>query len=286
MLSMLFFQKLICTFAVTLGLTLTPSDSGIQRVVEFSQVYPTFENLEKGSILVLDVDEVILRDQDAVLSPAGDSLKFQIFNEYYSEAKSKKEIEEVVRTLSLPLILAQKQLVDSNLPEVIKKLQERGVTVIGLTSCPTQSFGVVDNFINWRHTQLNAFGIHLEDSLPGTGDFKLEEMSSQVPPPIFSQGVLFTEGFTKADVLIAFLRKTNLKPKRIVFIDDMARNAHQMEIKLTQKDIPHMVFHFNPFYHQQQKEIDECLARFQYEYLFKHKKWLKDDEANALMKKN
>ncbi len=277
---MAFKKYLLCFIFSFVGLF--PLQASVVQVESFKQIESTLESLDSNALVVIDVDEVMLTDQDLILKPMGDPLKFQIFNEYYIAAKSEREEEEVSKTLSLSLLLSQKTLLEEDLPQMITSLQKRKIKVIALTSCPTKSFGVIENLEKWRLNHMREFGIHLERSFPCLKRFLIEGLASQnIPMPIFNRGVLFTEGFSKADVLASFLKKVEMKPSRVVFIDDLSRNLQQMDTKLIQMKIPHSGFQ----YQGQQTELppNEKLARFQFEYLFKYKKWLSDEEAKALL---
>lgn len=275
------FKKHLFCFLISL-LGLCPLQASIEKIESFKQIESTLESLDSNALVVIDVDEVMLTDQDLILKPMGDPLKFQIFNEYYSSTKNKREEEEVSKILSLSLLLSQKTLLEEDLPQMITSLQKRKIKVIALTSCPTTSFGVIENLERWRLNHMREFGIHLERSFPCLNRFLIGGLaSSNIPMPIFNRGVLFTEGFSKAEVLAAFLRKVEVKPSRIVFIDDLSRNLQQMDAKLAKMKIPHSGFHYQG--QQTQLPPDERIARYQFEYLFKHKKWLSDEEANLIL---
>ncbi len=262
---------------------LFPLQGSVVKIESFKQIESTLESLDSNALVVIDVDEVMLTDQDLILKPMGDPLKFQIFNEYYIEAKSEREKEEVSKVLSLSLLLSQKALLEEDLPKMVTSLQKRKIKVIALTSCPTKSFGFIEDLERWRLNHMRQFGIHLERSFPCLKRFLIEGLASQnIPMPIFNRGVLFTEGFSKADVLASFLKKVKMNPSRVVFIDDLSRNLQQMEVKLAKMKIPHSGFH----YKDQKIEVspDEKVARFQFEYLFKNKKWLSDEEASSSLK--
>lgn len=273
-------------FCLMVGLiaTAAPLSCGVQKIESFHEVEPVFDQLEPGALVVLDIDEVTMTDRDAILRPEGDPLKFKLFNEYYSQAKNKKEREEIQKTLSLSLVLAQKKLIEKELPQIIDSLQKRKIKVIALTSCPTKSFGVIKDCEQWRLDHVKSFGIHFDRSFPSLKRFHLNEMSlDELPSPVYNKGIIFTEGFSKADVLISFMRKMNFKPTQVVFVDDMYRHVKDMNAKLSHKDIPHYEYHYQRVKNVEPTSLNERIARFQFDYLFKHKKWLNDREAQDKM---
>lgn len=277
-------KKTLFCFMVGLFASTGLLSTGVEKIDSFNEIKSVFEELDSDALVVLDIDEVILTDQDAILKPEGDSLKFRIFNEYFSRAKNQKQRDDIQNILSLPLILADKKLVEPELTKVIDSLQKRKIKVIGLTSSPTQSFGEIKDCEKWRLEQVRSLGIHFDRSFPSLTRFLLSEICfDQIPPPVYNRGILFTEGFSKADVLISFMRKMNIQPSKIVFIDDMYRNVNQMDTKLTLKNIPHKVYHYQRVRNREPSSLDERVARFQFEYLFKHKKWLNDRQSQDVL---
>ncbi|MCH9633458.1 MAG: hypothetical protein S4CHLAM7_01830 [Chlamydiae bacterium] len=257
--------------------------SSIENVSSFKEIQDTLSKLDSKALVVFDVDEVIFTDEDLILKPQGDPLKFQIFSEYYSKACSEKEKVEISKTLSLPLLKAKKVLTENNIPKIIKKLQEKNIKVIALTSCPTKPFGAIKNFEAWRLNHLAELDIDFEKTFKNLGRFQIDlQKGSRIPKPIFTKGVLFSGGFSKAEVLSTFLKEIKFRPNQIVFVDDSLFNLEQMEVKLLELNIPH----FGYFYDQSKnlnEVVDEKRSRFQFEYLFMHKEWLSDKQAKELM---
>lgn len=259
-------------------------EAKIDQIESIEVLEEKVQQLPKDSLVVFDVDEVIFTDQDAILKPVGDPLKFQIFNERYAKADTQSEKDLTTIILSLPLTLAKKELVESRTPQLIKKLQEKGIKVIALTSCPTRPFGIIKDFEKWRLGHIDDFGIDFSKSFPDQKRFVFENITSyNVPPPVYNQGVIFAEGFSKAAVLSAFLQKINYKPSEVVFIDDMFSNLQQMQDKLAILRIPFHGFYYVKVEKDSAGGIDEEIARFQFDYLFKNQKWLSDQEAKNLI---
>lgn len=259
-------------------------EAQIDQIESLKVFEEKIEALPEKTLVVFDVDEVIFTDQDAILKPVGDPLKFQIFNERYARAQSQSEKDLTTIILSLPLTLAKKELVEERTPALIKKLQDKGIKVIALTSCPTRPFGIIKDFEKWRLGHIDDFGIDFSRSFPNQSRFVFENITSyNVPPPVYNRGVIFAEGFSKADVLSAFLQKINYQPSQVVFIDDMFSNLQQMQDKLALQRIPYQGYYYVKVEKDSAGGIDEEMARFQFDYLFKNQKWLSDEEAKAYL---
>lgn len=259
----------------------------IEQIDTLKVLEEQIDSLDSKTLVVFDVDEVIFMDEDAILKPVGDPLKFQIFNEKYAKAESRSEKDLTTSILSLPLIKAKKVLVEDTTPDLIDNLQNKSIKVIALTSCPTRPFGIIKSFEKWRLNHIENFGINFQKSFPEEKRFVFENITSyNVPPPVYNKGVIFAEGFSKADVLSAFLAKTNFKPSKVIFIDDMYSNLQEMEDKLSALKIPYQGYYYVKVSRDHSKDLDEEVARFQFDYLFKNQKWLSDKEAKKKMEQN
>lgn len=276
----LFFKKITFFVCIIAIFTRAELSSDIEQISTLTVLEEQLDSLDSDALVVFDVDEVIFTDQDVILKPVGDPLKFQIFNERYAEAETAHEKDLTTSILSLPLIKAKKVLVEELTPQLIDKLQKKSIKVIALTSCPTRPFGIIKNFEKWRLNHIQGFCINFEKSFPDQKRFVFENITANnVPPPVYNQGVIFAEGFSKADVLAAFLKKLDFKPSKVIFIDDMYSNLQQMETKLTHMGIPHKGYYYIRVHADSEGDLNEEVARFQFDYLFKHQKWLSDQEA-------
>ncbi len=259
----------------------------IKQIDSLKNIAPTLEGLSQDDLVVLDIDEVIFTDQDAILKPEGDLLRAQIFNERYISAKNDKDKKAIATILTLPLFLAKKQLVEPYISELILDLQKRNIKVIALTSYPTSLHGMPNNLEKSRLNHLTDFGIEFENAFPGQTRIVFTRITStQNQPPVYYQGVLFTNGHSKAEVLIDFFNQMRYKPKRVIFIDDMYIHLQQMESKLKERKINYLGYYYIRAKKDTKLFVDEKLARFQFDYLFEHHQWLGDQEAAQEMSKS
>lgn len=278
-------KSFVSSLIIATALFSAPLQANIQQVSSLKVLEDQIKRLESDTLVIFDVDEVLFTDHDAILKPIGDPLKIQIFNEHYAKARSEREREKITHVLSLPLTMAKKELVESSIPAIIQQLQKRSIKVIALTSCPTKPFGIIKNFEAWRLNHLEEFGIDFSGSFPHLDRLALEKLSSNYSSsPVYYRGVLFAEGFSKADVLQAFLNAAHFKPKKVIFIDDMYCHLQQMEIKLKRLGIPYQGYYYVKVQKDSANDLNEEVARFQFDYLFEHQQWLSDQEAAMQLK--
>lgn len=154
--------------------------------------------------------------------------------------------KEKVVTFTLPLLMTQGKLIESKSPSSIKKLQEIGVKTIGLTAAMGGEIDKV-SIEKRRVEELKRVGIDFSNSfeLPETifSNFKKVIFGK---PPVFKNGILFTNENDKGQVLVKFLKTIDWKPKQIVFIDDRLDHLQTVEKALSQYEsaIEYMGLHF------------------------------------------
>jgi hypothetical protein len=125
---------------------------------------------------------------------------------------------------------------------VVSHLQQKGVHVIGLTA---RSIDLAYRTIE----QLAHIGIdfgkdHQECPIPyGTGK-----------PALYMDGIIFSGNYSKGEVVASWLKETNYKPKKIIFIDDKLKNLVAVEEALHKRDFP--------FYGLRYGYLDKRVAQF------------------------
>ena len=131
-------------------------------------------------------------------------------------ATSKEEKKDLEDSLSLSYLLPKKLLIEKESPLLIKKLQEKGVTVLALTSFPIGSMGLIPDVAEWRVNLLKEFNLRFSTSLGQSF-------------PLLREGILFAEGHKKGDVLRSFFAHSGFYPSKVIFIDDLLSNVENVK---------------------------------------------------------
>lgn len=106
------------------------------------------------------------------------------------------------------------QLVEDTIPFIIKKLQERGILVIGLTA---RSLSITQCTID----QLARNNIFL------MCPFWPEIFENPLPLHYrYANGIIFCKGNNKGTVLQNFFRHVEYAPSKVIFVDDKEYNLH------------------------------------------------------------
>ncbi len=278
---MIFLKKYLLLVGLFANCISTFAQAGIERISSLSEIDSQLKSLDENSLVVFDVDEVIFTDADAIFRPVGDQLRRTLFNERYMQAQSDQERAQVTETLSIPLKMVNKILVEPLAPQLIALLQKRGIKVVALTSCPLSSLGCVESGEAQRLKHLADFSIQFDKAFPAYSRFTFESMRSRyMDPPIYNQGVIFSNGYSKSEVLSVFFKEIEFVPNKVIFIDDMFANLKDVESMLEEQSIAYHGFYYLKAHREPSHVLDEKKIRFQFDYLFKNQKWISDKQVN------
>ncbi|MBX3021178.1 MAG: DUF2608 domain-containing protein [Bdellovibrionales bacterium] len=213
----------------------TPEVAVMALTQLFPRVVQDFDKLASGDLLVLDLDNTVFREAQTLGT-----------DEWYTHASLQLTAQGLswreAATKLGPLNFAIKdrtemRLMESELPELIARLQKRGVAVIGLTA---------------RHPlmaqltlrQLRALGVDFSrSSFPSQSlvDFRLPELNNDF---LWDGGVAFTDGSPKGLVLKSLLNKTGFRPRRAMAVDDRIHHVHTFVEALLELRIHGRVIHY------------------------------------------
>ena len=243
----------------------------IQTISSFREV--NWENLPSKSLVIFDIDEILITPADLLLKPVG-----RDFNGW-----GKIPLKEFEYYLSIMLASTKYVLVDAEAPNLIKKMLQKGILAIALTACSTGAIGVIQSMEEWRFNQLNALGIDFSPFFEGEYVFS-ELVDAKSRPPLFKNGILFTgdlqnpEKSAKGQLLGIFLDKINWSPEKVIFIDDSQKHLEAVFQELNQRGIPfqgHLLT-------TPTLQLNEKIAELQIRTLLDTNKWITDQEAKIL----
>lgn len=260
-------------FLLTLSLICIAFTSGFSTIHEVKDL-ALFEQeatqLDSNSLVLFDIDYTILTPKDAALKPCGRALRKK-----YLSGLEKVRRE---RLLSITALEGEEELVDCEFPSLIKSMQSKNILVLGLTAIESGSFGKISYLENWRLSQLKKFGIEFS-FVNHKNCISLEDGFSGA---LFKDGVIFTNQHRKGEVLALFLERAQIKPKKILFIDDSLEQIKGVEIVTEGMGAEFMGFHYKAK-SLNSCEFDEKLGEFQFQHLIDNEVWLSDEKAKRLL---
>jgi len=248
----------------------------------------SLNNLNSDSLIVFDVDQVLIDPIDRILSRKGETLKKSLLE----ELGQRYGIEKGHEIYSILVHTRKVRLVEEETPDLIRGLIEQNKKVIALTKFPTGPFGCIPSVEAWRETQLKALGIDFSASFKAHPRIAFPKLQSSLYPalPVFQSGILYTGGggltpaqLSKGEVLKAFLSHLDWKPSHLIMVDDVESNVEDVEQACHELGISSEGYHYTYVLNLEDK-IDEALARFQFNFLDQHRVWLSDQEALEKMK--
>lgn len=239
---------------------------------------------DEETFVLFDVDHTLIVPKDLLMRPSGDS---PIWNKYIPLTIKNPDIVPPGKYpkdyfLSTIFTVAEFEMVDSRLLQIISSLQEREIKTIAFTKMHSGPFGVIPAIEDWRAKQLKQHGIDFSPAFPHLKELSIPSSKQSEKPSVFKHGVLFCNGKEKGPVLSAFLESLNWKPQRIIFIDDRTDYLQTVEEALTETGIEFIGFHYT-FLEDNPRPVDEKLAFLQLMHLAKTGAWLSDSEAIELM---
>ena len=256
------FRALMCAF-VFLSAALHAS----KFVTETNEISQLLNYADRGTLFVFDLDNTLI---EATQHLGSDQWFSHRLNHFVDQGHS---IDEALN-LVVPHWLAVQQKtgmrhVDPTVPELLKKLQQEGVTVIALTKRPPEIA---------KRT--------LEQLMPLQIDFsKSSHVKERMVFPehrntLFHEGIIFVAASVeKGPVLNSFIKKMKSQPKKIVLIDDKMSHIHNVAEAIEPLKIPFVGIRYGGA-DEKVKNFDPKIAELQWEYF---EKILSDEHAKHLL---
>lgn len=237
------------------------------EIFEVSSIYSLQKYIDHKTLIVFDIDNTLMETEQTLGS---DQWFYYRWNQLLTEGFPAKEakIQALKEWISIQNI-SKVKVVEEGTKEFVQKLQNENYTIIGLTTRGLEmSFTTV--------TQLESLGIMLNTTSPFKDDLFFKNRNKGV---YYHQGILFTMATPKGDALYTLLTIIDLRPDKIVFINDKKEHLKDVEKMCIEKNIPYIGLRYNYLDHKIQN-FDKNIAEIQFD---KYGKFLSDEEASNLI---
>ncbi len=177
----------------------------------------------------------------------------------------------------------QIMLVENSWPEFLNKLKSTRSRIFGLSKIDPSIYEILKDPEDKEYRELKSLGIQFTDQV--TGKHLIDLASNQGRHGLFYQGIIFAGPFSISKILTEFLRVTTLMPRKIIYVDSNLNNIKQLEYHLRTFDLTFLGINYlaiSQYNYLPNKEIVEL----QQKTLITENKWLEDDEAEAVLRKN
>lgn len=248
----------------------------IFEVKDLSKFEEEAGKLNATALVLFDIDYTLLTPKDVSLKPCGKGLRRKYL--YVLDPQRKKWLESITG------LEGEEELMDSQFPSLIKRMQNSNIPVIGFTALEIGEYGKIASLEDWRLNRLKMFGIDFSSAFPIDKILVLNEScTSDGHHPIFKRGVLFTHGLLKGEIFTYFLKVIDWKPSKILFMDDSLAQLESVALVADALNIEFIGFHYvasvtTPY------DFNQELGEFQFRNLVENGQWLTDTEAKKVLK--
>lgn len=207
----------------------------VVRIDRFNSALEYFSKADENTLVIFDVDNVLIVPQDPYLQPKA---RVQ-FSNIYKELTKVLDEGQVFLFHHIVAIKNKSQLVEPDILNIIHKLQQSKVKIIALTGAKT---GAVANIIPdvpfWRYNSLKNLGIDFSSTFPKKAQFRELKGDDLGNYPSFEYGIVYSYGSmnSKGDVLKCAIKELNWLPKKIIFVDDRLEHINSVHSFLEQEN--------------------------------------------------
>lgn len=240
-----------------------------------SKLIPRLNNalyeLQKGDLLIFDIDNTVFREVQML---GTDEWHAHQVHKMAARGMSKKEAVDRLERINNAIKTESKmQLMEPGIPELIHRLQAKGVYVIGLTArhpalADTTIEHLREHGINFARSNFPEKNLLDGYRIPGLENAFL-----------WRGGVAFTDGSPKGTVLRALIDRTGIQPKKFIAIDDRVHHVHNFVEALMDLKIEGRVIHYLRV--RELPEFDPAIADLQFRVFKRLGYLMSDDEARA-----
>jgi phosphoserine phosphatase len=258
-------KKMLSILLLVLILTST-AWAEIREIRSMKEILPS---IDRETLVVFDLDNTIM---EAAQTLGSDQWFDYLVKKFQQEGMAAGDaVEKAAGMWARVHTVAKVQPVEALTPDLIRKLQANGVTVMGLTA---RSQGLVER----TRTELAGIGVDL-DRTPLLGTEHAVLLGGKV---IYDRGIVFASGGKKGPILTAIFAEQGLAPHKVVFVDDKAHHTQTVDAALTAASIPNVEFRYGAADPHVQA-FDVKLADFEWSFFEKTGRVLNDAEARKMM---
>lgn len=199
------------------------SSNAFAVIIEGQRMREVSPFVDSDTLVVFDIDNTLIQPNQSLGSD-------QWFRHVHKSYIDKGVPQDVALTKVLGFwkeinTVSQVSPVEYETPSFVRKIQERGIATIVLTSRGTDVTDITDR-------QLNDVKLDFTHASPyGDLDHLIEKGLR------YRKGILYVSGQDKGKSLIKLFRYLRLAPKKVLFIDDLQKNVQSVETALTKSQI-------------------------------------------------
>jgi|SaaInlLV_10m_DNA_2_1039722.scaffolds.fasta_scaffold00403_10 hypothetical protein len=262
------------------------SNTSVQKISSIHEIKSQLESVSQETLVVFDVDGTLTyKAANIIFQPW--FRKTEVGKKFWAQLIKHGESQEdpldfKLNVLTKRMINNVDQPIEPGVVNLIKTLQERGLTVIALTHCIT---GFVGGTLmqKLRYEKLLEVGIDFSSSFEQQ-EIIFDDLTSlrgchRGRHPMFYKGILLTDAFAKGPVLGKFLDVMKLKPKKVIFFDDNESYVKSVQEEMEKRGIIFKGFVYRAIDTLPPQDFDQKILDYQLKYLKEHDEIISDKEA-------
>ncbi|MFH0898372.1 MAG: DUF2608 domain-containing protein [bacterium] len=262
----------------------------IKEISSIQKIKKELDRADHDTLVIFDVDDTLTYNVNVPFQPW--FLKTDAGKKFYAQlekhSQSKKDPRDYEKhILGNRLLKFTNQPLESNIVEIIRKLQNRGIKVIALTHANTGSLGrtIIPSLPKWRYEKLRDVGIDFSSSFEQQ-EIPLTNLTSQANRhPLFYRGIVMTDDFPKGEVLAEFLDVTKLEPKKVIFIDDRIHYVQSVHNEMQKRGIDFKGYVYRAIDALPQV-FDQKILDYQLKHLKEHDEFISDEQVKLALSRN
>ncbi len=277
-------MRLFLRTAFFLLLTLISPNRVFAEIIQTSDLHVLNEVTEKAdrdTLVIFDVDYVLIVPTDQILHPAYKS----VFRQYEKKLTKRSSRADFLNLWGIIFSERKSAVVDSTILSIIHDLQHKKIKTIALTNTGTGQLGRIKSLEDWRIKELISHEVDFSSAFRVKRTIPLGLPSPRMHgPPIFKSGIIFTAGHDKGDILEIFLKKVRYKPCVIIFVDDKLEKLESVEEMCKRLKIKFIGIHYIALKNEKVDPLNKKRVQLQFKLLQKEHKWLSDKEADQRLR--
>lgn len=232
----------------------------IKKATTFEEAASLILTADKNSWVIFNIDNVLITFENPLI-PKHKNL----FKQYVYDCSQDMHL---VHLLSAPYRM---KLIHSEWPSLIHSLQHNGVKTIATTKTSTGTFSYFKNLADLKYNALHKHHINFNHSFPNLEPRTFFNYNRFIHShsPLFSNGIIYTCGLSKAFYLEKFIQYAKEKPKKIIFIDHDEHSIKKINTFCLKENIESLCIHYT--YTEENNDIffNEETAQLEFEQLQK-----------------
>ncbi len=236
---------------------------------------------DQDTLIIFDVDLTLMTPVDPLLRSKGlDYIKAFLQAKHPEMLTTERAKYDKLFTLCLKE--RKIQPTEEFLPELISRLQVKGIKVIALTAMYWGNIGIFSAIEDWRIEELNGLGYDFSNSyaLPAA----ILAVPESAYSPLYKEGIIFTGKVPKGIALKTFIEHSGWRPKKVIFIDDTLKFVESVENEMAACGIETVSLHYLAAEYTP-GEFSEEIAELQLNTILNDEVYIPHHEALDLLRK-